>query len=184
MFLRKGETLSGNAPSSSLPLNKVFKGDFEIWGSDKDKVDIEKQLSAALQRHSPKVLANVDGVTICTHDAAWFQACEQAGISRKEAKITLGFTDPVTKKIFMPWNSILDVETMDHEIGHNVFYSSETVKDWGTAWKNKEFDRHTEYSKTNKDEGFAETYMAYMSSDDKESWESFKVVQQVLSGVK
>jgi len=79
--------------------------------------------------------------------------------------------------------------TLHHEIGHVVHAHSKTFK---AAWQDiyfgsDAFDRHTQYSRKNDREGFADSYKAYVASGGKSTYShiqrTFDAVKKVIDGI-
>lgn len=164
----------------------------------------DKYIRKIMSRHPPAVLNHVSYVMVVDH-AGLKREINKRGqrYSRKDARETLGWYDePGDESIMINRKNMtigLWKETLDHELGHAAYFNSSKLKAWdGALDKNSraiekdidvpEFDQFTEYSKTNYEEAFAESYMAYMSAKGKAKnpryAEVFNVVRKVLGGVK
>jgi hypothetical protein len=82
-------------------------------------------------------------------------------------------------------------DVFHHEVGHAAYNASNNRNAWDLPYQfDTDFDRFTNYSRTNVSEGFAETYMLYtkFSNVDKGKLmprmaKSFASVEEVIHGV-
>ena len=84
-------------------------------------------------------------------------------------------------------------DVFDHEVGHALWRNTDIkVKwKWNQLWRNdSSFDRNTNYAHTNSEEGFAETYMAFISTGGKlykgypDLERTYEIVNEAIENVK
>ena len=121
----------------------------------------EKQVTTIvdlLERHSDEAIAGIDHIQI-VNPRSWDDYCvrERVGLN------TGAFFDPRRRSIHIA--SSLRKTYFDHEVGHALFATSRSRGRWNQLFReSKTFDRATRYSRKNPSEGFAESYMSFIST--------------------
>jgi len=133
----------------------------------------------ALQpQNSSKAIARIEHIT---SQNGWEVWARQYGGNEQSVAFTLK-----SSRTMYLGPKALNRGTVTHEWGHAIQNASNAKSKWEEAYKSPEFDRHTRYSERNSREGFAESYLAYMSSGGKATGKfakTFGVVREVINGL-
>jgi len=176
------------ASKGNMPLEKVFShGQVHLVTNgvvSKPPLGVRNQLSKYLQVQDETALKGVKAVFVYSDEASWKAKLAELKLVAGEGKAVGGFFLVKDSAVHMPMFNGLNLYSFTHEVGHGGFYASSTALRWGSQYNaSKGFDRHTEYSKVNASEGFAETYVAWIASGKSIEWESFEELTKVLEGV-
>lgn len=124
-----------------------------------------------LKRHPHNVVGHIKSIVLCSSEEDWKEQYDRVfsifpDYVEGEHLECGGFFDPKTYSIYLPPG--FSVHAFDHEIGHIVARESR-AKGKYNVWYNKYteygwFDRHTAYARTHHEEGFAESYAAWIGA--------------------
>ena len=181
-FLQQRRFFDEDSNSLMIKTFNEKRGKNEIeYGNDK-QIDT---VATLLGRHPESALKGLTSITVCSSLQAWQFECRKYDLDPKK---TLGFYDKYRKNyknITLKPN--FEFSTFDHEMGHSVWNQTSTRGSWLKEYRtNTNFDRHTWYSKTDKEEGFCESYMAWMGCEGKAVHDTYKntfnKVEKVVTG--
>ena len=180
----------------------------KVWTGPAHEAEVA-WVARSLQRHPKEVVDSLQRVTMCRDTVAYEQLALRAGLGSGESTAFYIYSDSYND--FSSHIVFKDFETMvvregvfpasvfDHEMGHHILWASRAESLWRSVYvQNPDFDRFTRYSEISSDEGFAETYMAYLHAlghknldfpralekiADKRVREAFLVVGKVIEGL-
>lgn len=189
--------------ASELPkgvsLKEAFHGTVKEYGGngvqvlgkgDKNRNPVEFDLTRLVRLQYQNAMEYINEIRVYTKKEEWMKAISGRRFTIDLAKDKIaGFYSPDSRIVHVPGfdssgNIVIDPYVFTHEVGHAAQDASDLSKQWDITYnENPDFDRHTEYAKNNSNEGFAETYAAWIASGRNSDWESFVELAEVLGGI-
>ena len=146
---------------------------------------VREEAKRILARHDNRVVANLSRIRLLNGDD-WRQAFDAQGVGGD----TVGYTRNGLVSINTRWlgQGYKLADIIDHEMGHVAFDESTRKGEWLRAYNgDKSFARFNTQAKRNADEGFAETYKAFIQHNGKaptpEYEEPFKIVKKIIASL-
>ena len=182
----------------------IAKGRRTSWNDAMDTVDrivtksssdeapddnVKDMYADWLTYHDKNVVSHLNSIVVPDNLAEWRGEYKRRyGIN--PVGYGVGFYNPEKHQLVIKPRSVSAMaDVLHHEIGHVAQINSKSKNIWTNAWNNnKNFGRHTTYSKVSSDEGFAEGYMSYVKfglSDIKlaEYQDTYAIIQEVIDGI-